>query len=281
MATRAPACNAVAAADSPAMPQPTTTTSNASDIFGLVDVDAGPAFASPSRILYMSRPSTPDGDCLRLPSSSSLRFCALLAVSTASFFGTTTTPSSSATTTSPGSTLTPAHTTGMFTAPSVAFTVPLAEIAFDHTGKPISVSGFTSRQPASMTRPITPRATSAVASNSPNMPSVLSARAADHQHVAFLTLLDRDMDHPVVAGLRQHGDRGPADRGAGPDRPHVGLHQAASGRAPRARWRRRAAASVPMALGSARLMLRTTTGFISCFLRTQPSVSATRGNNVW
>ena len=62
----------------------------------------------------------------------------------------------------------------MFTAPSVAFTVPLAEIAFDHTGKPISVSGFTSRQPASMTRPMTPRAISEDASSSPNMPSVLS-----------------------------------------------------------------------------------------------------------
>ena len=63
----------------------------------------------------------------------------------------------------------------MLTAPSVALTVPLAEIAFDHTGKPISLSGLTSRQPASMMRPITPRATSAVASSSPNMPSVLSA----------------------------------------------------------------------------------------------------------
>src|SRR5258708_27239539 len=58
----------------------------------------------------------------------------------------------------------PAQTTGTLTAPSVAFTVPLAEIAFDHTGKPISRSDFTSRHPASMTRPVTPRALSEVAS---------------------------------------------------------------------------------------------------------------------
>src|SRR6185369_17199309 len=93
----------------------------------------------------------------------------------ATFFGTTTTPSSSATTTSPGSTLTPAQTTGTLTAPSVAFTVPFAEMAFDQTGKRISEIGRTSRQPASRTSPTTPRARSAVASNSPNIPSELSA----------------------------------------------------------------------------------------------------------
>src|SRR6516164_9886904 len=52
--------------------------------------------------------------------------------------------------------------------------------------------------------------------------------AADHQHVALLALLDRDVDHPVVARLRQHRYRRPADRGARPDRSHVRLHQAAS-----------------------------------------------------
>jgi hypothetical protein len=50
----------------------------------------------------------------------------------------------------------------------------LAEIAFDHTGKPISRSALASRTPASMTSPLTPRAISDVASRSPNMPSVLS-----------------------------------------------------------------------------------------------------------
>ncbi len=42
--------------------------------------------------------------------------------------------------------------------------------------------------------------------------------AADHQNVARPALLDRDMDHPVVAGLRQHGDRG-AGRLARPPTP--------------------------------------------------------------
>ena len=36
-----------------------------------------PAFASGSRILYMSSPSTPAANCLRLPSSSATRFLAL------------------------------------------------------------------------------------------------------------------------------------------------------------------------------------------------------------
>ena len=40
--------------------------------------------------------------------------------------------------------------------------MPLAEIAFDHTGKRMSDIGRTSRQPASITRPMTPRARSAV-----------------------------------------------------------------------------------------------------------------------
>jgi hypothetical protein len=85
----------------------------------------------------------------------------------ASACGTTTTPSSSATTMSPGVTSAPAHTTGMFTEPSVAFTVPLAEIALLHTGNRISVSTRTSRTPASMTRALAPRALKLVARRSP------------------------------------------------------------------------------------------------------------------
>ena len=54
----------------------------------------------------------------------------------------------------------------------VAFTVPLALMALLHTGKPIAVSSLTSRQPASITSPIAPRARKEVASNSPKKPSV-------------------------------------------------------------------------------------------------------------
>src|SRR3954451_24808430 len=126
-------------------------------------------------MLYISRPSSPAASLLRLPSSSASRFSPFSATSAACLRETTTTPSSSATTTSPGSTFTPAQTTGTLTAPSVAFTVPFAETARDQTGKPISFNDFTSRQPASMTSPTTPRALSAVASNSPNMPSLLLA----------------------------------------------------------------------------------------------------------
>jgi hypothetical protein len=58
------------------------------------------------------------------------------------------------------------------TEPGVAFTVPCAETARDHTGKSIAVSSATSRMPASMTMPIAPWARSEVASNSPIAPSV-------------------------------------------------------------------------------------------------------------
>src|SRR6476659_1618358 len=88
--------------------------------------------------------------------------------------GTTTTPSSSATTTSPGRTATPAQTTGTLTQPSVDFTVPFADMARDQTGKPICWRTATSRAPASITKPRTPRAFSEVAKRSPNIPSVLS-----------------------------------------------------------------------------------------------------------
>ena len=77
--------------------------------------------------------------------------------------------------TSPGCTIAPAHTTGMFTDPAVAFTVPCALIAFAHTGKFIAVMSVTSRTPASMTRPDAPRARDETASSSPNIPSVDSA----------------------------------------------------------------------------------------------------------
>ncbi|MBB4421592.1 hypothetical protein GGD66_000118 [Bradyrhizobium sp. CIR48] len=49
--------------------------------------------------------------------------------------------------------------------------------------------------------------------------------AADDEDVALFALLDGDMDHPIVAGLRQHGDGGPGDRRARPDRAQIGLHQ--------------------------------------------------------
>ena len=67
----------------------------------------------------------------------------------------------------PGFTNAPAQTTGMFTEPNVAFTVPFAEIALLHTGNFISVSTRTSRTPPSMMSAVAPRALKLVASRSP------------------------------------------------------------------------------------------------------------------
>ncbi len=64
--------------------------------------------------------------------------------------------------------------------------------------------------------------------------------AADHEDVALLALLDRDMDHPVVAGMAST----PSPRCRRPRRPaRPDACKASSvrcGHRPRARWRRRA-----------------------------------------
>ena len=48
--------------------------------------------------------------------------------------------------------------------------------------------------------------------------------ATDHQDIAWAALFDADMDHPVVAGLRQHGDGGAGRFAARPNRAHIRLH---------------------------------------------------------
>ena len=123
-------------------------------------------------MLYISRPSTPEASFARFSPSNASRAAAFSSTCRAKAAGTTTTPSSSATTTSPGVTSAPAHTTGTFTEPSVALTVPFDEIARLHTGKFISASTRTSRTPPSMISARAPRALKLVASRSPKKPSV-------------------------------------------------------------------------------------------------------------
>ena len=217
----------------------------------------------------MSRPSSPAASCLRLPSSSSLRFCAFSrGLDRAACFG-------------------HHHHAVVVGHDHVARLdidagadhrhVDRAERRLDralgrdrprpHRESPSPCSAFTSRQPASMTRPMHAARLQRGRQQFAEHAVGVVGGAADHQHVALLALLDGDVDHPVVARLRQHGD-GAARRSA--RRPRSAACRASSGRsgrAPRARWRRRTAASVPTALGSARLMLRTTTGFMRSQLR--------------
>src|SRR5262249_40071465 len=126
----------------------------------------------------MSSPSSPLASRARVANSRSSRLSPASATLAASTRGTITTPSSSATTTSPGTTWTPAHTTGTLTEPRLSLTVPLAEIVRDQTGKAISVISPASRQPMSITTPRAPRALSEVASSSPTAPSELSLEQA-------------------------------------------------------------------------------------------------------
>ena len=137
-----------------------------------------------------------------------------------------TTPSSSATTTSPGFTVWPAMTSGRFTLPRLSLTVPCADTARDHTGNFISVSAFTSRQPASMTSPRTPAALERGGQQLAEVAVVAGRGRRHHEDVALAAHLDGDVDHPVVAGRHRNGDGIAGGRGAGIDRAHVGGEQA-------------------------------------------------------
>src|SRR6478752_1045728 len=135
----------------------------------------------------MSRPSSPFCSRARLPASFFSRSVPRRATSAACFRSTTTTPSSSATITSPGLMLTPAHTTGTLTEPTLALTVPLAEIARDHTGNFISLISAASRQPMSRITPFAPSALSEVASSSPKPPSLFSLEQATTRMSPFFS----------------------------------------------------------------------------------------------
>ena len=73
-----------------------------------------------------------------------------------------------------------------------------------------------------MTRPRTPRAASEVANSSPNMPSVHGDVVVTTRMSPGPALLDRRVDHQVVAGPAQHGDRRPAGPRAVLDRAEAG-----------------------------------------------------------
>src|SRR5690606_1651295 len=131
-----------------------------------------PSAGRRARSPYRSRPSSPRRNASRVAASFASRALAASTASATARRGTHRTPSSSARIASPGRTTWPPIVTGTFTEPGVAFTVPWALTAADHTGKPIACSSATSRTPASITRPRTPLCCRAVANSSPNIPSV-------------------------------------------------------------------------------------------------------------
>ena len=86
-----------------------------------------------------------------------------------------------------------------------------------------------------MTSPVTPRAISEVAEQIAEHAVGIVGGAADHQNIAGLALLDRDMDHPVVAGMRQHSHRGARGLARPPIPGGDKASSARSGHRPRAR----------------------------------------------
>ncbi len=119
----------------------------------------------------------------------------------------------------------PAQTTGTLTEPTVALTVPFAEIARLQTGKRISreildvAHAGVDDEPEHAAR--LERRREQVAEHAVG---VRRADGDDHD-VAGLRELDGDVQHPVVAGMQQHRDRAAADARARIDRPHVRLEQ--------------------------------------------------------
>src|ERR1700730_960866 len=139
--------------------------------------------------------------------------------------GTTTTPSSSATTTSPGRTATPAQTTGTLTEPSVDFTVPFSGMAPQpnrepHFFKSGNVPGASVNYQAAHTARLQ-RSREKLAEHSVG----IVRRAGDDEHIAGATLLRRNVDHPVVAGLRQGCHNAPSNARTRPNRTNVCLHK--------------------------------------------------------
>jgi hypothetical protein len=133
----------------------------------------------------------------------------------------------SATTTSPGCTSAPAQTTGTLTEPSVALTCPWnADRAAEHGEAHLvevtlhvahAAVDHQARAAARLERSGQQVAEEAVG---------VVAGAGGDDDVAGLDLLGRDMQHPVVAGLQQHGDCRAAEARAGVDGPDARLHQA-------------------------------------------------------
>jgi hypothetical protein len=110
--------------------------------------------------------------------------------------------------------------------PSVAFTVPFALIAREKTGK-LHLGQVTDVADAGIDhQPLCAAGAERRREQVAEHPVLVVGRAADDDDVARLDLLGRDVQHPVVARLRQHGDRGAAAARAGIDRPHVVLQQA-------------------------------------------------------
>ena len=105
----------------------------------------------------------------------------------------------------------PAHTIGVCTLPGVSFTVPCAETLFDHTGNPMRVRNAMSRTPASMTKPAHAVRHQAGGEQVAEIAVLARAGGRHHQHVASLGLLDRDVDHPVVARATSQVSALPAD----------------------------------------------------------------------
>jgi hypothetical protein len=211
---------------------------------------------SGSRILYMSRPSTPAASLARLSPSLASRFGGRLERGAAIARGTQTTPSSSATITSPGVTSMPAQTTGMLTEPSVALIVPLLLMALLQTGKPISVQRLHVAHAGVDDQRA--RAARHEAGGQQVAEVAVGALGGDRRRrrCRRADLLGHHMHHPVVARVQQHGDGRARDLRAGVDGPHVGLQQADAahglvhrGAAEMRQLRRRMR-------GSARVMLR-------------------------
>ena len=109
---------------------------------------------------------------------------------------------------------------GTLTEPSVALTVPCAEMHFDQTGKPIAVRSRTSRTPGVDDQPDAAARHRRGCKQVAEIAVVTGTGRGEDENVAGLQLLDGDVEHPVVARRRADRHRRPGDPCAGVDRAH-------------------------------------------------------------
>ena len=115
----------------------------------------------------------------------------------------------------------PPSTTGTFTDPGLAFTVPWHDTWRDHTAKPIARSSAVSRTPASMTSAAHAAGHQRGGQQLAEHAVGRRRRVGHHQHVARPAHLDGGVDHQVVARVARHGDGRARQPHALLDRPEV------------------------------------------------------------
>jgi hypothetical protein len=115
--------------------------------------------------------------------------------------------------------------TSTLTDPRVALTHPLALIARLKTGKPDPLQIVDIAHASVDDQPAASAGLDGGGEEFAEEPVLALGGAGGDEDVTVVELLDRDVEHPVVPGLKQDGDRRSAQASTAPSRPQGGAHQ--------------------------------------------------------